>query len=166
MQMDLTGLRDMHLLLSRTAAAQYAHHAALGLQRKQHPPGVGMPVWLDDQQHWSTLHWKPVPEDDAAQIDAHRITEDAAEAIALALAGAGKGWVLRRRLQRGEFADWLLIDAELGLVALEISGVDAVDPGQRRLREKLTQVARCTVAGKRAACVVELGPPQPRLALT
>ena len=67
-------------------------------------------------------------------------------------------WVVRRRLQRGESADWLLRDSEDNLVALEVSGLDTADGG-RRLREKLTQAQRASAAGQRAACVIELAAP-------
>jgi len=88
-----------------------------------------------------------------------------AEAVALALVHIALGWVVRRRLQRGESADWLLKDPLARLVALEVSGVDEhEDP--HRLRKKLNQVRRATVARQKAACVVELLAPRAALALT
>lgn len=42
---------------------------------------------------------------DSAQLDFDRVTEDAAEAIALAMVYVSNGWVVRRRLQRGENTD-------------------------------------------------------------
>ena len=67
--------------------------------------------------------------------------------------------VVRRRLQRGESADWLLRDADNELVALEVSGTDGGDGG-RRLRDKTLQARRALVASRHAACVVELAFPR------
>jgi hypothetical protein len=80
------------------------------------------------------------------------------------LAYVAKGWVVRRRLQRGEFADWLLLDGDRRLVAMEISGIDAEDRGGRRLREKIGQVGKSAVTQLKAACVAEFRPPRVTLA--
>lgn len=101
---------------------------------------------------------------EGALLDYIRVTEDAAEAITLALVSVARGWVVRRRLQRGEFADWLLMDQDNNSIALEISGVDTVDVGTRRLRQKVEQVRQSRDVNVRAACVVELRPPRSRLA--
>jgi len=75
-----------------------------------------------------------------------------------------RGWVVRRRLQRGESADWLLQDPEAHLIALEVSGIgDGEDPD--RLRVKLGQVSLATVADRRGACVVELPLPRATVAM-
>ena len=84
-------------------------------------------------------------------------------AVALALVHVSKGWVVDRRLQRREFGDWRLTDPEGNHIAMEMSGVDKVDTGQRRLKEKVAQVARCMTTGQKVACVVELAPPRSRL---
>lgn len=54
------------------------------------------------------------------QHDHNRITEDGAEAVALALAHRHRAWRIIRRMQRGGRADWLLEDAGGGTVALEV----------------------------------------------
>lgn len=125
--------------------------------------GVNLGIVLDGRGRRGTLHWLNASGGDAGQLDFHRVTEDTAEAIALALVHVAKGWVVRRRLQRGEAADWLLVDPDRNLVAMEVSGVNTVDPAQRRLREKVAQVGNCKVAGDKVACVVEIGPPRSRL---
>ena len=107
----------------------------------------------------ASLHWVRSQLGVADQDDRYQVTEDAAEAIALVLVHVARGWVVKRRLQRGEFADWLLQDPEARLVALEISGIDDGELGQR-LRLKLEQVRRATIANQRAACVVELSAPR------
>lgn len=153
----------MHPLLPATTAAEYGHRAAVGLERHGHRPGVVLSTRLDRESRDGQLHWTSPPSGDEAQLDRHRITEDAAEAVALALVNVARGWVVRRRLQRGESADWLLHDPAARLVALEISGISAGDDPQR-LDEKLQQVARATIAQLRAACVVELPAPLATLA--
>jgi len=67
-------------------------------------------------------------------LDANVVTELGAEALALALVHETRGWVVRRRLQRGEFADWLLDAPDGKVVALEVSGTDTVDRGLRHSR--------------------------------
>jgi hypothetical protein len=90
------------------------------------------------------------------QHDCNRITEDGAEAVALALTHRHKGWRVIRRLQREEHADWLLEDTrESGrqVAALEVSGVDRGGIAQR-LTEKLAQVAESVDADQRWTGVV------------
>lgn len=164
-KLDLDQLDQMHRRLPRLTAMEYAHRGALGLGRHRHQPGVRMPAALDDQAHDTTVHWSPFPRRDAAQLDRNRVTEDAAEAIALALVHVARGWVVRRRLQRGEFADWLMEDSNSTRVALEISGTDDTD-GASRLREKREQVRKSSAAWVRAVCVVALAAPQATLATT
>jgi hypothetical protein len=70
------------------------------------------------------LSW---PNADVGKIEQHdhnRVTEDGAEAVALALAHRHLAWRIIRRMQRGGSADWLLEDARGETVALEVSGVD------------------------------------------
>lgn len=153
----------MHPLLPYATAAEYAHRAAVGLERYDHQPGVSMETIFDEQTGEASLYWTTVDPEDAEQLDRHRVTEDAAEAIALGYVKVARDWVVRRRLQRGESADWLLHDPEAGLVALEVSGVGTKeDP--RRLQEKVEQARRATITRHRAACVVELPVPRTSLA--
>lgn len=153
----------MHPLLPYATAVEYGHRAAVGLERHAHRSGVALETLFDEESGNATLHWKPADPDDAEQLDRHRITEDAAEAVALGFVSIARGWVVRRRLQRGESADWLLQDPESGPVALEVSGIgETQDPG--RLQEKVEQVRKATIARHRAACVVELPTPRTTLA--
>jgi hypothetical protein len=162
MKLNLERLREMHPALPLTTAAAYAHRAALALGRR-HGPGVAAEVTLDAESVEATLSWAERPAADALQLDYHRVTEDGAEAVALALVHASRSWVVLRRLQREEYADWLLRETtSRRLVALEVSGTDEGD-GDARLSAKLAQVARSTAARKRAACVV--GFLEPRIAL-
>lgn len=162
MELDLGRLKDMHPLLSLSTAREYAYRAAVGLERHGHRSGVTLSVLPDAKRQKATLQWPLAAGDGGAQLDFIRVTEDAAEAITLALVHVAKGWTVRRRLQRGESADWLLIDGDRTLVALEVSGVDTEDIRQRRLKEKAGQVGRCGLEAMKVASVVELRPPRCR----
>jgi hypothetical protein len=77
------------------------------------------------------LFW---PGADLTELDQHdydRVTEDGAEAIALALAHRHRGWRVVRRLQREEHADWLLESAglrkALGLPLLDGGNIMSLD---------------------------------------
>jgi hypothetical protein len=164
MELSLALLKVMHPLLPASTALEYTHRAAVGLNRHGHTPGVAIAIFLDEVSNTGSLTWASGLPTDSAQLDFQRVTEDAAEAIVLAMVHVFRGWVIRRRLQRGESADWLLVDPENELVALEISGVDTIDVRQRRLTEKLAQANRCRAAPLRAAGVAELRPPRVRLA--
>jgi hypothetical protein len=163
--LDLSLLIEMHPLLPPTTSAEYVYRAALALQRSDHTPGTELLMALDGQtgEQRIMLEWHPARLADAAQIDRHRITEDAAEAVALGLAHVVQSWRVVRRLQRGEAADWLLEDIEGGLVAFEISGIDGPQQAQR-IKEKLAQVRIASVA-LRSACIVAFGPPAAVLAM-
>jgi hypothetical protein len=89
--------------------------------------------------------------------DSNRVTEDGAEAVALAYANSISGWVAKRRLQRGESADWLMRN-ETGFLALEVSGTVEGDPFAR-LQQKKQQVARCSLEAERLAVVVAFNRP-------
>ena len=56
----------------------------------------------------ATIEWLPQESKALNIIDTNRLTEDGAEALALMYANTNGGWVVKRRLQRGERADWLL----------------------------------------------------------
>lgn len=166
MELHLTHLKEMHPFLSITTASEYAHRAAIGLARHGHLSGASLKISLGSQNCQGQLHWTATRRGEEALLDHHRVTEDTAEAITLALVSVARGWAVRRRLQRGEFADWLLADKNNKAVALEISGIDKIDVGLRRLREKIEQVKKTRAASKKGACVVELRPPRSRLAMT
>ena len=156
-------LKEMHPLLPAATAAEYGHRAGVGLERHGHLPGAALSTLVEEEEGRAVLRWLSPPREDQLQLDEHRITEDSAEAIALALVHTANRWSVRRRLQRGESADWLLQDPEARPVALEVSGIGrGEDPG--RLREKLEQVAKSKVAPKRAACLVELPTPRATVA--
>src|SRR5689334_20581055 len=123
MKLDLGLLIDMHPVLTPTRAADLAHYAAVGLERHGHVSGAQLAARLDEAEHDASIGWIAAAADAGVALDQHRVTEEAAEAIALALVRVAFGWVVRRRLQRGESADWLLTDPDRGRVGLEVSGI-------------------------------------------
>lgn len=135
----------MHPLLSATTAAEYEYRAAVGLGRHGHRSGASLAATIENEPRVANVHWTAETTTGGEQLDRQRVTEDAAEAVTLALVHVACGWVVRRRLQRGERADWLLVDSDRQHVALEVSGTDQADDG-RRLRDKLQQVSQVTSA--------------------
>ena len=89
--------------------------------------------------------------------DRHRVTEDGAEAVALVYANVKAGWVVKRRLQRLEKADWLL-ENQGHWLALEVSGTADGDPFTR-LKEKRSQIAQCSLSAERLAIVIAFDRP-------
>lgn len=117
-----------------------------------------MATSIEGEAQEASLHWVRTT-GGAEQLDRDRITEDAAEAITLVLVHVARGWKVVRRLQRGEFADWLLEDDEASTIALEVSGIAEGNHAQR-LREKIEQVGHAIAGDQRFACVVELAMPR------
>lgn len=150
---DLEALHERHPCLLPEHTAALALFAATALQRANHAPGVEVQVDVLGTVGVEPFTWAPRPVDATlATLDANHITEFGAEALALSLVHESRGWVVRRRLQRFESADWLLEDGAGELVALEVSGTvdgDAAD----RMRDKLVQVAKAD-AVRCVACVV------------
>ena len=86
-----------------------------------------MSVRIDNTSTKASLFWSPADLKEAGQHDENRITEDGAEAVMLSLGHSQRAWRVVRRMQRSEYADWLLETTLRGkrkLVALEVSGVD------------------------------------------
>lgn len=158
-RLDVRQLKAMHPLLPAATAADRALCAAVGLGRHGHMPGIRMLASVDVDEHQAEVHWESAAMTDEQVLDRHRVTEDAAEAISLALVHAAHGWVVRRRLARGEAADWLLRDADNNLIALEVSGIDSGQIGTRLL-QKRRQAGRALAAPSRHAAVVELATPR------
>ena len=135
----------------------YAKYGALALQRRGHSSPVQANVEHDGQKAATQIEW---PRQDMAMlgvIDSQRVTEDGAEAVALAYVNLKASWVVKRRLQRGESADWLLNNST-GWLAIEVSGTITDNP-QGRLAEKKRQVALCSLPAERLAVVVAFNSP-------
>lgn len=151
----------MHPLLPTSTAIEYGFRAAVGLERNGHTPGAALATLFDQEDAEARLHWEQSQPGDSEQLDKNRVTEDAAEAIALAFVHVARGWVARRRAQRGESADWWFHDSEARSVVLEVSGIDIGDAGlvADRLKAKIKQVQQGKTPNQRAACVVVLSAP-------
>jgi len=129
----------------------------LALQRAGHASPVRAVIDHDGQEATAEIAWQSQALALLNVLDSHRITEDGAEAVALTYVSCKAGWVVKRRLQRGESADWLLRNED-GWLALEVSGTTAGDP-YVRLQEKKQQAARCSLPVSRLAVVVAFDRP-------
>jgi hypothetical protein len=163
-KLEIVRLRDLHPRMPAGQANIYHFFASAGLSRGNHRSGVRLHVTDGTDSVEATLHFSSFATDALEQLDNNRITEDAAEAIALVFVGVAKKWQIRRRLQREESADWLLRDGSgTSNVALEISGIAEGKSDEARIRRKVEQVGSCLVAAAKAACVVELSVPWTKL---
>lgn len=135
----------------------YRASSALALQGCGHSSPTVAPR-EDGSRGEAVLSWTAEAPLEPAPWDSVRVTEDGGEGVALAYAHARAGWVIRRRLRRGERADWLLSNED-GWLALEVSGTGRRDQRVGRLREKLDQVAQCTLPVSKLAVIVEFSTP-------
>ena len=150
---DLNQLREMHTKLGVAQASILVERAAFALERNAHKPGVRLSMDLERVLSFGFLAWPNADMGKIEQHDHNRITEDGAEAVALALAHRHRAWRIIRRMQRGGRADWLLEDARGGTVALEVSGVNRGSIAAR-LTAKLKQVGKNPDVDQRCAGVV------------
>ena len=133
----------MHPRLAPETARSYAFLAAAGLERHGHLSGVDLAILIDGGTGKGQLHWTGPSLVDADVLDFQRVTEDAAEAISLALVHIAMGWVIRRRLQRGKFADWLMHDRDKTTLLLKSAGSIKLTSANGAYRLSLTKsVAR------------------------
>lgn len=156
MKIDLKKLREMHPELPGDVAASILVRAALALQRNGHATGVGLSVQLEQVESGDLLHWSHADMTTIGMHDHNRITEDGAEAVTLAMMHQHLAWRVVRRMQREEYADWLLeraAGAGTETAALEVSGVDRGGITSR-LTQKLAQVAKSIDVDQRWAAVV------------
>jgi len=164
MLLDLANLFEMHPRLGGLAEF-YGGRAALGLERASHQSGVAIGLTIEAAESPGRVVWATAPVGDLTQYDKARVTEDAAEGVALALAHQAQGWRVWIRGQRGQFCDWLM-ERENGqgrqVLALEVGGL-AEGALTSLLKEKLSQVARSPVGDRRCAVVVGLAAPEVRM---
>lgn len=160
MRLELDDLVRMHPALPDERAADLALHASVALARQGHSSGTELQADIGGVALVAELVWSERPSTDA--LDADHTVELGAEAVALALVHELRGWTIVRRLQKREFADWLLREPPSNReVALEVSGT-AAGSLSARVEQKLEQVARCVV-GHCGVCVVRFREPQARL---
>ncbi len=95
---DLDDLEDLCPGLPAQSAGPLAFRAAVALQR-HHEPGVELIATVRDQPLREEVRWTKRPARSAATEDFDSVTEEGAEALALALAFRQCGWRVKRRLQ-------------------------------------------------------------------
>ena len=159
---DLARLCEMHPRLPAEMASLMVVRAGLGLQRNRHSSGVDVQVTIEKAVSFSALAWPLADLGTIEQHDSKRITEDGAEAIALALAYRARAWCVVRRLQQGYFADWIMEYQDKGvkkLVALEVGGTDHSST-KKYLSKKMAQVAQSTDVDQRCAGIVGFQQPE------
>jgi hypothetical protein len=151
--------------LPAKSAAGLTFRSALALQRR-HRPGVQLVGEVDGRALDEELQWReqqPLLELSSHE-DFNRVTEEGAEAIALALAGSMCAWRVIRRLQSrlSEGADWLLSNERNGAsLVLEVGGTDQGEL-KALLARKIDQARRSPFSerGRPAACVVRFLEPR------
>jgi hypothetical protein len=146
----------MHPRLPADVALIFIGRAALALGRGGHASGVHLHVDLEQVETKCELSWIAADLGKLVQHDENRITEDGAEAVALAAVHSHRGWRVVRRMQREECPDWWLEHTGEGsrqTIALEVSGI-ARGAISARLSQKLAQVAKSEGVNQRWAAVV------------
>lgn len=156
MRLALQELLLMHPTL-RGHPTDLSRYGALALQRAGHASPVRAGVDHGGVKSSAEIEWLFQETVLLQVLDGNRVTEDGAEAVALVYANTRAGWVVKRRLQRRERADWLLVNQGRWL-ALEVSGTADGDPFAR-LQEKKQQVALCSLPAERLAVVVAFDSP-------
>jgi hypothetical protein len=155
--LDLQRLGEVHPRLPSARADELGECAALALEAGGHEPGTALTIDFLGHREAAPVDWAARGAATASMRDAHRITEDGADGLTLAVIGA-KRWRLVRRLQRGTFADWLVAD-EMGTErALEVAGTADDDLG-KVLRREREQVDRSPYSA-RSVCVIRFADPR------
>jgi hypothetical protein len=157
MKLALQDLRTIHQVL-RDRSSELAKYGALALQRAGHLSPVRAHIEHDDRIADASIEWQIQDLNVVLALDQNRITEDGAEAVAVCYAHGRGGWLVKRRLQRGEYADWLM-QSNGQWLALEISGTVTGD-AYARLRAKREQLSRCTLPAERWAVVIAFEQPK------
>jgi hypothetical protein len=156
MRLKLHELTVIHSAL-RGHPVDLARYGGLGLQRGGHTSPAEASVNRDGISSTIDIEWRLEALVLLDVLDRNRVTEDGGEAVALSYVNAKDGWIVKRRLQRGEHADWLLSKANRWL-ALEVSGIMEGD-ASGRLKQKEEQVGKCTLPADRLAVVVQFDAP-------
>jgi hypothetical protein len=151
MVLDLSRLLTSHPALVGHVI-DYPASGALILQSCGHSSPRAITVHNESDEFAATIRWVIEAGASVSAHDLNRLIEDGAEAVALQYVYMLGNWVVKRRLQRTESADWLL-ERPGGSMALEVSGMRSGRVGQR-LQEKVIQVSRCTLPVEKTAVVV------------
>ena len=156
MKLALDELFSIHSAL-RGHPTDFSKSGGLALQRSGHTSPVRVGLDEDGLKASAEIEWLSQALALLEVLDSNRVTEDGAEAVAITYANSKADWVVKRRLQRGESADWLLRN-DTGWLVLEVSGTISGD-ALARLLEKQQQVARCSLPAERLAIVVMFDDP-------
>ena len=126
MEIDLATLREMHPRLPADLVASIVVRAALGLQRNGHASGVKLDIDVARVQINGYLDWPTADIEKLNQHDHNRVTEDGAEAVALALVYArGSGELSGECSGRNMLIGGSKVRPRARqTIALEVSGVD------------------------------------------
>lgn len=157
MKIDLRNLTDYHPKL-RGNPIDYGRSGSFALQRATHRSPTTARIVENGNKSEAEILWQRVRVAAFKAADDVRITEDGAEAVALGYAHQSGGWTIKRRMRRGEYADWML-QTDKEWCAMEVSGV-AEGKASPRLREKVAQVSRCTLPVAKLAVVIQFEDPQ------
>jgi hypothetical protein len=125
MTLSLHDLRSMHPKLTGHPT-DFSRFGALALQRAGHASPAPIGIDHDGVENRADIAWLTQDPILLEALDGKRVTEEGAEAVALVYANATAGWVVKRRLQQTEGADWLL-NKEKRWLALEVSGTAVGD---------------------------------------
>jgi hypothetical protein len=150
-KLDLERLRERHPRLPVERARDLSLHAAFALQRR-HRSGVLLRASVRSTEAEVELIWEERAAGEALQLDEREVIELGAEAVALTLAHEVCGWVVMRRLQQGERADWLLEEQNTGRkLVLEVSGTYE-EALSTRLNRKIEQICESSVQEPSGVC--------------
>ena len=156
MKLELASILKIHPLLIGYPV-DLAAMGGLALQRAGHTSPTSVNIEQEQENASGVINWSAQDLCLLKMTDANRITEDGAESVALIYAHAKDGWNVKRRLQRGESADWLMFNKS-GWLALEVSGMISGDHAGR-LSQKKEQISRSTIPATRLAIVVSFKDP-------
>lgn len=158
---DLDDLSGLCPGLPAASAEPLAFRAVIALQRR-HQPGVQLSGSMRGNELREAVLWKERSAELAEMEDFNRVTEEGAEALALALTGRRCGWIVRRRLQSrlSEGADWLMASGAHNVI-VEVGGTDDGDL-EALYRRKVSQAEEASWPKRtmRAACVVRFMDPK------
>ena len=97
MKLALQDLLLVHAAL-RGHPVEHSRYGGLALQRAGHASPATANVNDDDARASAEIEWTPESLILLDVLDANRITEEGAEAVALVYLNAKAGWVVKRRL--------------------------------------------------------------------
>ncbi len=127
------------------------------------PPPTSLTVQRERESLPATISWNaPTQEMIEGYGNIKDATEDGACALAIAAVYATDRFIVKRRLQQGSGADFMMVkegEADESFTKLEVSGMATLHSAQTRLRQKIAQVSSGTVQRPGVAVVVKFPNP-------